>query len=284
VSNLQGFNNDGIEIYIDTKTGESFASVSGYARMANKAQSTISERLQKYRKNDGSAAEVLTVTGVKTVRLINEDQISGWLPKDNPAMATKLLKLGIRGFLHELAGFKVSSTAVKPEESRIEVRQQQPQLSIQEAKEVIADFRLNHALAVSTGNVRLQQQMEVAIAQYTDVFLLAGLPQNPLLGGQPAGSPINMRFEGVVDVAIRLGFKIPSGYESSLGNHVGKTLAHLRVSINDERLKDYRFNLASGKRVPAFMYPAFNKEIEASVTEYCTKKGFPQNSKHLASA
>lgn len=114
MSNLSNFSHDGIEIYINTDTGESFASVSGYARIAGKAKSTISERLQTVRKNSPGNAEVVTATGLKTVRLVDEDTISEWLPKDNPEMATKLLKLGVRGFLHKLAGYEVSSSAVKP--------------------------------------------------------------------------------------------------------------------------------------------------------------------------
>jgi hypothetical protein len=44
MSNLTRFDRDGIEIIIDLNTGESFASISGYARMSGKAMSTISER------------------------------------------------------------------------------------------------------------------------------------------------------------------------------------------------------------------------------------------------
>ena len=43
-SSLQRFDHDGIELIINTETGESFASISGYARMSGKAQSTINPR------------------------------------------------------------------------------------------------------------------------------------------------------------------------------------------------------------------------------------------------
>lgn len=49
MSNLVAYVNDGIEIYVDQETGESFASVSGYARMSGKAPQRISDRLKTIR-------------------------------------------------------------------------------------------------------------------------------------------------------------------------------------------------------------------------------------------
>lgn len=89
VSNLQLFNNDGLELIINTQTGESFASVSGYARMSGKARSTIAERLSKL---EVITAEMLTGGGVQAIRLISEDLMVEWLPKDNPEMATKMMR------------------------------------------------------------------------------------------------------------------------------------------------------------------------------------------------
>ena len=106
MANLQAYVNDGIEIYVDNETGESFASVSGYARMSGKANQRISERLSSSRFSDAKYAEVLTSRGLRTSRLIPEDAIVEWLPKDNPEMAQKLMKLGVRKFLHTLAGYE----------------------------------------------------------------------------------------------------------------------------------------------------------------------------------
>ena len=111
ITNYQRYDNDGIELVINTQTGEGFATISGYARMAGKAKSTISERFGKL---DLEEAETLTATGLKKVRLVNEDLITQWLPKDCPESASQLLKLGVRVFLHKLAGFEVQSTAVTP--------------------------------------------------------------------------------------------------------------------------------------------------------------------------
>lgn len=111
--NLAVFDKDGIEIIVNSTTGESYSSISGYARMSGKAQSTISKRIGSHEQTKLLEAEIQTSKGLRTHRLLTEDLIAEWLPKDNPAMATKLIKLGVRGFLHQLAGFKVTSTAIE---------------------------------------------------------------------------------------------------------------------------------------------------------------------------
>lgn len=116
MSNLSVFkSNDGIEVIIDQRTGESFCSVSGYARMSGKDKGTISRRLKTVAVNGVKTDEIQTVTGLKTVALIDEDLITDWIVDDNPSMAKQLLKAGVRIFLHKLAGYKVSSEAVQPQ-------------------------------------------------------------------------------------------------------------------------------------------------------------------------
>lgn len=149
---LQRFDKDGIELIIDTQTGESFASISGYARMSGKAQSTISGRLATHRNEALKTAEILTTTGLKTVRLISEDLICQWLPKDNPELASQVLKLGVRLFLHTLAGFRVKSEAiaeVKQLESQILKLSEEKQILeelIETQKAMIADFSSKNSM------------------------------------------------------------------------------------------------------------------------------------------
>lgn len=69
MTNLQRFNQDGIEIFINTATGESFASIRGYARMAEKAESTIRSRLKGAREKDVKTAEIQTGGGIQGARL-----------------------------------------------------------------------------------------------------------------------------------------------------------------------------------------------------------------------
>lgn len=113
VSNLQLFNNEGLELIINSETGESFSTVSGYARMSGKDKSTISRRLDTVAEYFVNNTQIQTKTGFKSVALIPEDLMVEWLPKDNPEMATKMMKAGIRVFLHTLAGYNVSSNAVQ---------------------------------------------------------------------------------------------------------------------------------------------------------------------------
>lgn len=110
---LQRFDQNGIELIINTQTSENFASINGYARMSGKLASTISRRLKLLHKEGLDQAEILTTTGLKTVALISEDLICQWLPKDNPKLASQILKLGVRLFLHTLAGFQVKSDAIE---------------------------------------------------------------------------------------------------------------------------------------------------------------------------
>ena len=112
-SSLQRFDHDGIELIIDTQTGESFATVRGYARMSGKTHTTILRRLKVVDSDVLNHAQIQTAGGLQTVALIPEDLICQWLPKDNPAMASQVLKLGVRLFLHTIAGFQIKSDAIE---------------------------------------------------------------------------------------------------------------------------------------------------------------------------
>jgi hypothetical protein len=121
MSNLQRFDQDGIEIVINTGTGESFASIRGYARMAGKDESTIRYRLKKSAgKWDCKTAEIQTVRGLQGAVLVPEEFIAEWMPKDNKAMATQLMKLGVRLFLHKMAGYKYQPATPELPQSYVE--------------------------------------------------------------------------------------------------------------------------------------------------------------------
>jgi hypothetical protein len=104
---------DDVEIIIDQQTGESFCSVSGYARMSGRSQQAISKRVKKL---DNPTViknvQIDTGYGIKLHNLITEDLIADWIIKDNPAKAKQLLKAGVRVFLHKTAGYQITSTAV----------------------------------------------------------------------------------------------------------------------------------------------------------------------------
>ena len=106
---------DGIELIIDTRTGESFATQRGYARMSGRDASTISRRCAKLDESGIiKTAEIDTGYGIKIVALIPADLVYDWMFEDNPALAKTMGKAGATVFMHQLAGFNVTSTAIAP--------------------------------------------------------------------------------------------------------------------------------------------------------------------------
>lgn len=104
---------DGVELVID-ESGESFATVRGYARMSGRDVSTISRRLKGVGTDRTKEAEILTPGGIQGVVLIPEDIITDWIVEDNPALAKAMLKAGVRVFLHTVAGYKLVSGVATP--------------------------------------------------------------------------------------------------------------------------------------------------------------------------
>ena len=117
-SSLQRFDQDGIELIIDTQTGESFASQAGYARMSGVDYSTIRKRVERLgvTLEPLKRSQIETVDGFRAVTLIPEDLICQWLIKDNHKLALKVMQLGVRLFLHTIAGFQVKSDAIETNE------------------------------------------------------------------------------------------------------------------------------------------------------------------------
>lgn len=117
MNNLTSFNENGLEIYIDTKTGESFASRRAMARMVNRHPTTISNWLKKegIYESEEDLVEVQTTGGLQRVYLISEPFVFKCALKYKPALAEQLGQAGTRVFLHHLAGYKVTSNAIEPE-------------------------------------------------------------------------------------------------------------------------------------------------------------------------
>ncbi|GIW59474.1 MAG: hypothetical protein KatS3mg087_0540 [Patescibacteria group bacterium] len=189
------FKNDGIEVYIDNATGESYCSVNGYSRMSQKAVSTISERCKGVRECGIKTAQVQTAKGLQSIRLVSEDLIAEWLPKDNPSMTTKLLKLGVRLFLHELAGYKFQ--APKPPASLPMSQETQAQLAMKLFE-----------CAKLTGSDRA-----LITAQSSMMNML-----------MPANMPAEVTEEllSVTEICERYGIAVPHGKDSVLGRKVAK--------------------------------------------------------------
>ena len=81
----------------------------------------------------------------------------------------------------------------------------------------------------------------------------------------PGGVEIT-QLEGVVDVAIRLGFTVTGADERELGKYVAKRCRHLIQG------KEVRFSLLTGKKVKPNMYNENQPEVETAVRGYFVNK------------
>lgn len=94
-NHLQRFDRDGIELVIDTRTGEAFATQKGYARMSGLTVQGIGQRVKKLVNSDTiKTAEIDTGYGVKLVNLIPAKMIFQWMVKDNPELAMVMGEVG----------------------------------------------------------------------------------------------------------------------------------------------------------------------------------------------
>lgn len=115
MTSLTVFKNDGLEILIDTKTGESFATQAAYARMSGVSYPAVRKRVEREKGSDIfllKTAEIITGKGLQTVTLIPADIVFDWLIEDNPSLAKAMGKAGATVYLHQIAGYKVESSAI----------------------------------------------------------------------------------------------------------------------------------------------------------------------------
>jgi hypothetical protein len=109
-NNLTPFANNGLELVIDTNSGESFASQSAVARMCEVSEAAIRKWITS-NQIDVIISEINTATGLKTSHLLAESSILEALAKYNPSLLIACAQAGLRVYLHKLAGFEVKSTS-----------------------------------------------------------------------------------------------------------------------------------------------------------------------------
>lgn len=105
MTNLTRFDSEGIEIFINQFTGESFASLNGVARMAQKSVGAISKFIG-VSKIDVISTKVNTPGGLQGVSLLSEDDIVNVLAEYNIDRLKQFGKLGVRLALHQIAGYQ----------------------------------------------------------------------------------------------------------------------------------------------------------------------------------
>lgn len=141
---LTPYSNNGLELVIDNQTGAAYASASAIARMVSTPSKTISVTqvtsygvtlIKGVKIDTPIEAEINTVGGFQGVKLYNEKAIREFAKKYNPDLFDKFADAGIRVFLHQLAGYQVTSTAVQPKElTKLEILE----LALESEKKLLA--------------------------------------------------------------------------------------------------------------------------------------------------
>lgn len=161
------FDKDGIELVINTVTGEAFATISGYSRMSGIKANTISNRLSRgykgIHKSEPRVAKIQTAGGLQGVHLIPEDVIADWVVDDCSELAKLMLKVGCRMYLYHLAGYEIK--VQEPAQRQIEPLKRETQAQLLLALKGVFDFQPDDRTAV-TLKAHLTNLIEVA--QVTD--------------------------------------------------------------------------------------------------------------------
>lgn len=113
MTNLVRYDNNDIELVIDQDTGAAFTSIAGYARMSGVSYPTVKKRVERLNSGDIyqlESAEIPTASGIRVVTLLPASLIFEWALKDNLPLAKAMGSAGATVYLHQLAGFKVSTT------------------------------------------------------------------------------------------------------------------------------------------------------------------------------
>lgn len=214
---------DGIELVIDTVTGESFATVSGYARMSGKDKSTISRRLQGVDPTELKDAEIQTAGGLQGVVLLPGKLVRKWLLKDNPELLEAMSDAGWNVYCHLKAGYKVSSTVIAATSPTIPT----PALSA-----VSPEERLKMAvdslaiLGLDFENPRFKQGYQDWAHQTLGIGVTPALP-----------GTVEERWRGGAERAEELGFG-RVGADASLRVRLGNFLTRQTWDVEDRRREE----------------------------------------------
>lgn len=158
MSNLVPFNNDGIEVIVNTETGEAFASQAGYARMSGINPTTIRKRVQRAKEggdiSELKTAEIPTKQGIQGVTLIPASLCYKWAFKDNPELAYAMGTAGATVYLYGVAGYEV-----KPVEKPIQKQPALPQNYEEALEHLLTQVKRNNKLQAANCKLAAQKRM-----------------------------------------------------------------------------------------------------------------------------
>jgi phage antirepressor YoqD-like protein len=123
LANFERFDKDGIELVIDTATGEVFyPGYNALARVASiglvkpiqavQAQRTVESALEGVTDLELKDTEILTTQGLRTVTLIPRQLGTKVIKRYNEKLYEQMAEAGHVVFLHKLAGYEVTTTAI----------------------------------------------------------------------------------------------------------------------------------------------------------------------------
>ncbi len=212
MSNLVRYNSNGIELVINQETGAAYATQAGYLRMSGKAKSTISERVAKgFGAGNIVGAEINTPGGLQGVRLIPADLVFEWLMKDNPELAKAMGSAGATVYMHQLAGFKVSSDAITPSQPPRQLPP--PHVQVTDLYAALSGF------GIDLDNPRYKQALQDITL---DILGVSRTSQAILDLAQGTLPPSQGAWVGVVERAEQLGYSVAlvASQRSKLGKYV----------------------------------------------------------------
>lgn len=246
-NNLERFDRDGIELIINRVTGEAYATASGYSRMSGIELATVRKRFERLKGYDTTAlktVEIVTPGGLQGCDILPVKLIFKWAIGDNPELAEAMGAAGATVYLHQLAGFKISSTAVESP-AALELPP--------------GDVRLQNLvgnldkLGIDLQNPRYKQSL-----QDTALDLLGVTP--PRLNGAAVEHPEGM-WCGVVERAAHLGYLITT---QSVRISIGKTIGRLDF----EKITEDRF--CQGTQRPIALYRV-TAEFDQAIRDFFSR-------------
>jgi hypothetical protein len=285
MSNLQVFNNDGIELVIDSETGEAFATQSGYARMSGLSKQAVSKRIQGVNQVDIKTAEIVTDGGLQGVNLIPAKTVFKWLIKDNPELAEKMGEAGATVFIYKLAGYEPNAPQVNQsiadifnqmteiENACYKLKAQNP--DAYRRLSIFADMGVQPAqqtVALYVDTVSDEDKDKKLREQLKDVSLVAnrlGLAFNKHPNGSKTVKELQQSLS-LMSADYRMALEEMSGYKQRLNNvteqlykeqESNKNLAFKLKLVNDEL---EMFKKAKRNSTPSHTYDVNKGSIELS--------------------
>lgn len=198
---LERFEQNGLELIIDTETGEVFASQGMIAKLCKQESSTIRYFINKRGVNElPQTLSVIDSRGVEQLsKLHSEDAIYAAIEKYNPTLLKQCAKAGLRMYLHGLAGFRYRPIAVDDTQKKEERDHTLPSpalIAARECREIMDLLELD--------NPRLAQ-------------VLIDASVNHHIGQRLLSSKTDGHYYGVVEIAESMGHKLDSSSRVKLG-------------------------------------------------------------------